>query len=1699
MKKIFKRAISVMMAIVMLLSAMTAAFPAFAEESSAVAVPDIQTMLTDGKILKNYLETNFLSLEKADSLLAENLPSLAQSLCAQLGDLFYQMGYNQEQYPNDDSSLMLALARILSSLDATVFREPEKVETTNMELIYNLAFIGGNDYINSINASLPESVRFDTAEPFLSLTQEQKSEIESYYAKWKSGDLLLDGFDIKNYLGDITPAQFLKAVLLVFIADDNRLPAIAKKAIDFDFTDNTKAALAKAAADILDNLYTAPVSAVLRQLSDSDFQQTLLPIIDIASSVTLRTDYYSYKLFTEGIYTDTDGSLVDFVQAEADGTYSYIGPSLVGEYSEVVNALFDFLGGIYPELEESVLECVFSKRLDKLATLAEAALEAATATVSSQQTKLLSDIKSANIEIRFAQAQIAKIDSGEDKETLISNTQAKLDAVAAEISSLQEQLAALETEEAAVKDSVKGYYEALAEFEAEMTDENKEEIENNPEYIAAKQKVEQTESSLANNYASQDSIKAQIKEKSEKADEYANDISRLENEYSPTDAKTVWNKLISQANDVINSSETALGDLPDKELIDSVKATLSPLVAGFFTALDGVYDVMISQTPVKAIVQLVYGLKDFVDAVENIDWDSISAVTDPIFEQLDGYIDSAAGRYIGENGGGNILSDITETVNTLFNTYGVFDYVNVSSLNTFVSEQILGDNSEIMQQAAAALAEIFPNVEPTYESIVSCLIPLLSAFNINEIMANMDNIAGALQLASPTAFAYLAGLSTSVILSDYLATINSNLENYGYTGERVKPIIKLSEAQAQSLLKYVNMEQNGSTLSEIAAAGFNWKDYTGTTSNLEIANAFVKIALGDSNKLGEMVATPGVGPALVKLLCDLLNDIKSDPVNTILKKISDAESLTAIADMAISMFDGNDMEYMSYGMFFTENIYYDKDENTTFYDMLDEQGNPAYKGPRKMQMYVPVVAAVIDLLSGLYDAVEKNDGDILKTVLYDKVPQLKNVVKSVISYKDENGDYQAGMLFYLLLGYSDFAKAKNEELCYELLKGLSQSKIAGIELQKEYYYNLIEIWLGYENELDEYENQKKAEKAVELGLLAEGTEEYNEADVVSAIEVKKAELAQELSELEAETARALEGMNTAQSEFDAATQLNDDFTAFMDSFYDDPFYSDLCDIFDNEDETLIDVLRDDCGEEFDTFLGEGAFYDFAALIIENLEEFAGDADTFMEIFLFGEDGMDVYTVADGLYEAQKDKKADLAQAQADYEAALANSESKAQELAGYESGAVLEQIRAAGDNLAITISDTDINADGDYTRATIQSTIDSINNEYLYSLNNQIADEQSTIAQYDSLIEEAIKKQAGFNSALVPLAYAASDTLAQGIIDIIMGDAEDGSENIYNYIMNGNVADILSTGGRIQSLIKMIVGIYEPALMALVSEGIISEDTANELISAVPSFEEFYNTSVPKFIEDFPQNPVGALAALINDFTDAILEGFAQTDGKLSHDALQMKKITRDVNNIFDDDFGTEWLESYSKTVVNRTGEVYQLIVDILGLSFIKELLGEIKSEYGAVSGKIDTSKLYSEITVELYSGETLVASLTVSADSDGNFEFKDLEKGTYTIKISTASSVPFEVGKIDVTADETTELTESNKRDVSLLTLPLGDVDGNGYVDVADISQILLADNYGSSSRAGDINSDGITDISDISIILSSGNYGSGAISQTY
>ena len=994
--------------------------------------------------------------------------------------------------------------------------------------------------------------------------------------------------------------------------------------------------------------------------------------------------------------------------------------------------------------------------------------------------------------------------------------------------------------------------------------------------------------------------------------------------------------------------KSVIEQLPDIAYLDA----LFPSISSIDKMIDeAIGDYLDGEKLIAMLDKLVADLIDGKLVYDENGRKILKAIDGDLAAQLDKLIEGAIGKYVNDGESLIILGDekLMELLNN-FEVLGVpvMQLRYVQNLDALVKNLVLADNSDIMQTAANALKGLFPNVQPTYESIVSCLIPILSAFNFGEIMGNLDNIAGALGLASPVAFAYLAGIDSPLLTENYLNTINSNLTAKGYTGTPVTPLINLTPAQQEQLLQYVAMEKGGKSLSEIAEAGFDWTDFAGGADNLDLANAFIKIALGDPDKLGA-IAESDAGPALINLLCDLLNDIQKAPVSTILKKLSDADGLSKIVDFAMGFLNGNDADFKSFELF-NNNIFVDGEGNTTFYDKLIKE-DPAeyeYTGPKAMDQYLPVIAAALDFLSNLSGKIDENGGDVLKTLLVDKLPQLGNVIRSAISYKDEGGNDKVGMIAYLLDDYKAYLQALNASLSDDVLISLANTAISEAQQHITESQGKIATWQGYLDQIKPLSDAAKLAKAKELGVLDESATVYDEDAVNAGIEAKAATLRGEITTLEAQVQQDQQNVQTAQDAADAAEQAYNVLAGFEDYVYEDPFYSDLGAIFDDEDASLIDNLRSDCEDDVNEMLGEGTFDQLAALIIEHLSDYSGDADTFIDDYILN-DGINYYAMADDASTALEDAKADVLDAETQLQDDSDALEAKGEELTKLENGNVLKAINAAGDAKTLYISDTSINAEGDFTAKDIEEAIKTIQTEEIAGYESNIAAQEAKIQEYtaDKAAQDSIANN--YDLEGLNLEQKALNGLVDALMVFLGGD--ENTKSLYEYFNDGQPIEMLVAPDRVNALKNIVDGLitlfgdkigsgedyttrlWEIEDILFGDKGILStlyddfkEDPVLSVVNRIPQIKEIvdvvYDMGFLRDIIDQYKDLIDAVAGIFGDESEGFIAQWksAYDDGTASHHYVNailslLPKIVEIYDQVKEIDAVKELLAPYSDLI----------------------------------------------------------------------------------------------------------------------------------------------------------------------------------------
>ncbi|MBP3369097.1 MAG: leucine-rich repeat protein [Clostridia bacterium] len=154
-----------------------------------------------------------------------------------------------------------------------------------------------------------------------------------------------------------------------------------------------------------------------------------------------------------------------------------------------------------------------------------------------------------------------------------------------------------------------------------------------------------------------------------------------------------------------------------------------------------------------------------------------------------------------------------------------------------------------------------------------------------------------------------------------------------------------------------------------------------------------------------------------------------------------------------------------------------------------------------------------------------------------------------------------------------------------------------------------------------------------------------------------------------------------------------------------------------------------------------------------------------------------------------------------------------------------------------------------------------------------------------------------------------------------------------------------------------------------------------------------------------------------------------------------------------------------------------------------------------AVYGKITTYNPSIITTVTLtHNGETVYTYTTEALEGTGkltqDFSIDEVEAGVYELVVTKAGHLSYTVTGIVV--EDVDVLVDGP------LVLITGDVNGDGRVDLKDITALTSSNTYGRSysdaaTKEADVNGDGCFDLKDLSIIASESNYGKAPIVVEY
>ncbi len=132
-------------------------------------------------------------------------------------------------------------------------------------------------------------------------------------------------------------------------------------------------------------------------------------------------------------------------------------------------------------------------------------------------------------------------------------------------------------------------------------------------------------------------------------------------------------------------------------------------------------------------------------------------------------------------------------------------------------------------------------------------------------------------------------------------------------------------------------------------------------------------------------------------------------------------------------------------------------------------------------------------------------------------------------------------------------------------------------------------------------------------------------------------------------------------------------------------------------------------------------------------------------------------------------------------------------------------------------------------------------------------------------------------------------------------------------------------------------------------------------------------------------------------------------------------------------------------------------------------------TQQGSIFGTVESGNNIDMIAVELSNGD----SYTITPDSSNAFAFTDLDPGNYTVTIKQKSHITHVVENIVVGQGEYVSITENG-----VITLTAGDVDGDGDIDIDDLSAIASPENYNLEAfemNKFDINGDRVVNFNDL------------------
>ena len=157
-----------------------------------------------------------------------------------------------------------------------------------------------------------------------------------------------------------------------------------------------------------------------------------------------------------------------------------------------------------------------------------------------------------------------------------------------------------------------------------------------------------------------------------------------------------------------------------------------------------------------------------------------------------------------------------------------------------------------------------------------------------------------------------------------------------------------------------------------------------------------------------------------------------------------------------------------------------------------------------------------------------------------------------------------------------------------------------------------------------------------------------------------------------------------------------------------------------------------------------------------------------------------------------------------------------------------------------------------------------------------------------------------------------------------------------------------------------------------------------------------------------------------------------------------------------------------------------------------------------SVSGEVRSYNPKNAVTIELRQSGVMKFSTTIAAGSGTGqvtqaFSIPDVEDGTYDLVVTKAGHLSYTITGVVVSGSDL-DLTSMTGKAYSTITLLAGDVNGDGYINVGDVTILTAAANWNkatsaAANQAADINGDGYINVGDITIITAASNWNKGNV----